>query len=82
MATHTANGVYDYNMAVTGELTLHELVQEAHFFNCETNNWTYHPLTPGCFGYDNLAVSFAHTHHWMKSSSVPLDAHDVAGVDP
>lgn len=56
----TANGKYNYNQEFY-KMTLNEWVQNAHKFNCLSNNWNHHPLKKGAFGYDNLAVSISHT---------------------
>ena len=56
MATNTANGKYSYEDTFN-EITLGEWVNLNHKENCKLNNWSYTPLRPGAFGFDNIACS-------------------------
>jgi hypothetical protein len=58
----SANGMFQYNVMI-GDMTLDVWVQETHRMMCKEYKWALNPLKPGCFGYDNLAVSIGYCYH-------------------
>ena len=54
----TANGRYAYSTIYFGR-ALSEWVNDAHAYLSTESNWTYNPLKPGAFGFDNMACSIA-----------------------
>ena len=59
-AIRSANGEYNYDTKIF-YMTLNDWANQAHKFNCISNNWAFSPLKPGSFGYDNLIVSLGYT---------------------
>jgi len=72
----TAMNNFKYDAEFYG-YKLSELVYAAHKFNCESNNWTFHPLKPGAYGYDSLAVSiaFAISEYEKGNTNLPENIH-------
>lgn len=68
-ATQTANGKYGYNTVFQNK-TLNDWVQEFHKINCEENKWSFTPLKPGAYGYDNLVICLG---NFFSSQSAPKE---------
>ena len=59
-AIRSANGEYNYDTKIF-YISLDDWANQAHTFNCISNNWAITPLKRGNFGYDNLIVSLGYT---------------------
>jgi hypothetical protein len=68
-ATQTANKKYDYDDEFY-EISLDELVQRVHKYNCKKSGWKYVPLKRGAFGYDNLCMCLGDTFKYLKKHEV------------
>jgi len=64
-AVETANKKYKYDDEFNGK-KLCELVDKVHKYMSEKLKWTYNPLYPGTFGYDNMAMSIGHALSEIK----------------
>jgi hypothetical protein len=58
----TANNLYAYDQTFLScpKYKLYELIDICHRASSNALNWTYSPLVPGQFGYDNMAISIGH----------------------
>lgn len=56
MATHTANGEFNYETKYYG-FTLEEWQYDCHKDLSDKLNWKYFPLIRGSFGFDNMICS-------------------------
>ena len=68
-AIQTANGIYDYDEEYC-EMSLDDLVQQAHKYNCQKSKWKYTPLKKGAFGYDNLCMCLGDAFKYLKKHRV------------
>jgi hypothetical protein len=72
IATETANKSYKYNDSFFGK-KLSDIVNSVHKHYSEKMKWTYKPLFPGTFGYDNLAISIAYTLSSIKNKKYEIN---------
>lgn len=62
----TANGKYEYSSVRHGR-TLLEWVEGAHAHLSQESGWSYRPLNPHTFGFDNMACSLMHVFKALET---------------
>lgn len=72
MATTSANNVCSYYEIYFSHM-IKEYVDYLHEYNCIKFKWDYKPLTPGCYGYDNLALSAFYVCKYLENNDIPND---------
>lgn len=75
----TANKQYNYNTIIHGK-PLYEWINLAHENNCKIYGWNCKPLSEGCFGYDNLAMSLMYAFEYINNNLDVIDNININNI--